>query len=102
MKIITTRKTIIKEFAAKLADIHRRADHEYYKPFLNNYTPEPNKNEHAAWLLDQRIPINDMCNKLGITKQVYEEAYKIYDFRNSGKKGYKLKEGKIQKVGLSA
>ena len=39
-----------------------------------------------------------MCKTLGIVKQSYDEAYKIYDFRNSGKSGYGLVDGKIQVV----
>ena len=38
--------------------------------------------------LDKVTPLKYLSNKLGITKKVYEEAYKIYDFRNSGKKGF--------------
>jgi hypothetical protein len=41
-----------------------------------------------------------MCQTLGIAEQVYEEAYKIYDFRNSGKEGYGLKDGKIVKTAV--
>lgn len=97
MFILTTRKRMIKEFAKQIAEIQQRADKEYYKPHLNNYKPVEGKNEHAAWILDQVNPLKKMCQELGIVKQVYEEAYKIYDFRNSGKTGYTLVNGKIVK-----
>jgi hypothetical protein len=42
----------------------------------------------SSYTLDKVIPLRDMCRDLGIEKQVYEEAYKIYDFRNSGKDDY--------------
>ena len=93
MKILVRRKTIIREFAAKIAAIQKRADEHYYR----DNPPKVNKNDHASWLLDQTIPLNDMCKKLGILKKVYEEAYKIYDFRNSGKTGYTLVDGRIVK-----
>jgi hypothetical protein len=94
MNIIVTRKTIIKEFAIKIAELQRKADEKYYR----DNPPKKHENAHASWFLDQIIPLKDMCQKLGISKQVYKEAYKIYDFRNSGKDGYTLKDGKIIKV----
>lgn len=95
LRFITTRKRIIMEIAKEIADTQRRADVEYYKPHLKNYKPEANKNNHAAWLLDKVLPLRDLAQKMGISKEVYEEAYRIYDFRNSGKSGYTLKDGKI-------
>ena len=79
---------MVKEFAKQIAEIQRSADKEYYKPHLNNYKPEEGKNEHAAWILDQVNPLKRMCQHLGIVNEVYKEAYKIYDFRNSGKKDF--------------
>jgi hypothetical protein len=98
IRFLVTRKRIIREIAESIADAQRRADVEYYKPHLKNYKPEGNKNDHAAWILDQVLPLRRLGQKLGISKEVYEEAYKIYDFRNSGKSGYTLKDGKIVKV----
>ena len=52
--------------------------------------------------MDRQEVINifaqEMAIKLGICEEVYQEAYKIYDFRNSGKTGYTLKDGKIVKI----
>ena len=94
MKFLVTRKTIIKEFAKQIADLQQRADKEYYKPHLKNYKPVEGKNDHASWILDQVNPLKRMCQHLGIVTKVYEEAYKIYDFHNSGKVGYGLVDGK--------
>lgn len=98
LRFITTRKRIIREIAENIADIQRRADVEYYKPHLKNYKPEANENDHASWLLDKVFPLRDLAEKLGIRKEVYEEAYKIYDFHDSGRAGYTLKDGKIVKA----
>jgi hypothetical protein len=95
MNILVRRKTIVKEFAMKIAELNRRSDEWYYK----DIPPKKNTNYQASWLLDQIIPLNQMCQKLGIREQVYKEAYKIYDFRNSGKNGYALINGKIVKHG---
>ena len=86
MKFFVTRKTIIKEFAKEIARLQQDADRYYYI--------RKDKN-HSSWLLDQVEELKKFATKLGISKQVYEEAYKIYDFRNSGKKGYDLIDGKI-------
>lgn len=76
MEFITTRKRMIKEFANKIAHLQMIADRWFYV----------SKNqEMSSYMLDRVIPLKEMCEKLGIVKQVYDEAYKIYDFRNSGK-----------------
>ena len=87
-KLFWTRKQLIKEYALKIANIQMRADREYYKPHLKDYKPVEHENDHAAWILDQVTPLKEMCQYLGIANEVYEEAYKIYDFRNSGKKDF--------------
>ena len=89
MKFLVTRKTIIMEFAIELARLQKEADIWYYI--------RKNKN-HSSWLLDQVEELKYFASKLGICNKVYEEAYKIYDFRNSCKKGYDLIDGKIKLV----
>jgi len=86
MKFLVRRKTIIKEFAKEIADLQKRADEWFYN--------KKDKN-HSSWLLDQVYELQLFARRLGIEEQVYAEAYKIYDFRNSGKKGFILKDGKI-------
>jgi hypothetical protein len=80
VNIIITRKRIVKEFANRIANLQKKADKWFYV----------SKNqEMSSYILDRVIPIKEMCEDLGIVKQVYEEAYKIYDFRNSGKSDFK-------------
>ena len=93
-----TRESVIGAFAEKIAELQRKADVWYYK----DNPPKKNKNEHASWLLDQIIPLKEMCRKMEIADEVYALAYEIYDFRNSGKSGYGLVDGKIEVVDESA
>lgn len=86
MKMFVTRKTIIKEFAKEIAELQRKADIWFY---------EKNNQDHSSWLLDQVLELSDFASRLGINREVYQEAHKIYDFRNSGKTGYTLRDGKI-------
>ena len=80
MKILVFRKTIVKAIAKEIAEYQRKADYFYYIK---------KDKEMSSHCLDEVMPLKYLSNILGITKQVYEEAYKIYDFRNSGKKGFK-------------
>ena len=72
--------------AEEIAELQRSADKAYY---------ERSDQSQSDYLLVQVDELKSLANKLGISKKVYEEAYKIYDFRNSGKVGYTLKDGKI-------
>ena len=80
MKILVFRKTIVKAIAKEIAEYQRKADYFYYIR---------KDQEMSSFELEKVTTLKYLSNKLGITKQVYEEAYKIYDFRNSGKKGFK-------------
>ena len=88
IKFITTRKTIVEKFAQQIADLQRKADIWFY---------ERNDPNHSSWLLDQVSVVKVLAIELGICDEVYKRAYEIYDFRNSGKKGYTLKYVKIVK-----
>ena len=94
MKILVTRRYLVKEIAGQIAHLQKRADEVYYR----DNPPKEHENNHASWLLDQVIPLRDLSKKLGISKQVCEKAYKIYDFRNSGRDGYTLKDERIVKA----
>lgn len=85
---IVTRKAIIEKFAQQIVTLQRKADIWFY---------ERNNQNHSSWLLDQVEAVKDLAIELGICDEVYKRAYEIYDFRNSGKKGYTLKYGKIVK-----
>lgn len=80
---------IINIFAEELATKQRKADEWYYLQ---------NNQKMSSHLLDQALAIKELAIKLGIDNEVYNKAYQIYDFRNSGKTGYTLKDGKIVKI----
>jgi hypothetical protein len=80
------RQEVINIFAQEMAKTQKKADKFYYK--------QDNK-DMAAYCTDHALVIKNLAIKLGICEEVYQEAYKIYDFRNSGKTGYTLKDGKI-------
>jgi hypothetical protein len=84
------RKKVIDAIAFKIADYQRKADIAYY----NNNDAETSGN-----LLNLVFPLKQISQKLDIEHEVYEKAYGIYDFRNSGREGYILKNGKIVKKG---
>jgi len=39
-----------------------------------------------------------LSTKLGICEEVYQEAYKIYNFRESGKKEYKPSQVQLEEL----
>lgn len=75
----TSRKSIIKKFAYEMAYLQVGADYWHYivenQDIVDNY-------------MERIFEIKDFTHMLGILDEVYEEAYKIYDFRNSGKKDF--------------
>ena len=75
-------------FAEELASKQRKADLWFYN--MNN-------KEMSDYILIGAETLKNLAIKLDICQEVYNEAYKIYDFRNSGKRGYTLKDGKIRK-----
>jgi hypothetical protein len=80
------RQKVISIFAQELAKTQKNADKFYY---------EHNNKDMSSYCADHASVIKNLAIKLGICEEVYQEAYKIYDFRNSGKEGYTLKNGKI-------
>jgi len=68
---VVRRKNIIKEFARELAGLHKAADIYY------------NDSETKTWLIDKESALFDLALRLNIVNEVYEEAYKIYDFRKT-------------------
>ena len=82
MKAFITKKKLIKKFAEELAYLQIRADWWYYV-----YNGK-DKQQMSSSKLEAVTELRCICHNLGILDEVYEEAYKIYDFRNSGKKGH--------------
>ena len=79
MKIFITRKKLIKKFAEEMARLQMEADRFYY---INK------DNKMSDFVLNYASELKDFSKRLGICNEMYQEAYKIYDFRNSGKKDY--------------
>ena len=73
------RKELIYKFAKEMARLQKKADKYYYID---------NNKEMSDYVLIYATELKDFASKLGICEEMYREAYKIYDFRNSGKKGH--------------
>ncbi len=84
MRLFITKKKLIKKFAEELAYLQIRADWWYYVSNMK----DKEKQKMSSMELDAVTELRCICHDLGILKEVYEEAYKIYDFRNSGKKDF--------------
>lgn len=65
-----------------MAYLQIRADWWYYI-----YSGEDNQ-KMSSLMLENVTELRCICIELDILKEVYDEAYKIYDFRNSGKKDH--------------
>lgn len=73
------KKELINKFAKEMARLQKKADRYYYIE---------NDKEMADYVLIYTTELKEIASKLGICEEMYQEAYKIYDFRNSGKDGY--------------
>jgi len=82
------KKKVIKMLATEIAGLQKNADYWYYIR---------KDQEYSSWLLEQVMPLKKLATDLGVCKTVYEEAYKVYDFRNSGKYGYRPNYTKLSK-----
>lgn len=85
---ISLAKDVIEHFAQEVARLQRLADVAFYTCL---------DQQQSSWLVDQAGAIKGLAEKMGIWKRVHARAIEIYDFRNSGKQGYTLKDGKIVK-----
>lgn len=90
MKLFITKKKLIKYLAEELAYLQIRADWWYYCFPHEMVDRESNitNQDMASAQIDLVTEVRNIAHGLGILKEVYEEAYKIYDFRNSGKKDF--------------
>lgn len=77
------KKELINEFAKEMARLQKQADKYYYID---------NDKEMADFCLIYATELKQIASKLGICKEMYDEAYKIYDFRNSGKSEKEVKK----------
>lgn len=84
MRLFITKRKLVKKFAEELAYLQIRADWWYY---VSNCKDEE-KQDMSSHMLDGVTELRCICHELGILKEVYNKAYEIYDFRNSGKKDF--------------
>lgn len=87
MRLFITKKKLIKKLSEELAYLQIKADWWYYCSSDNSNDGITNQDMSNSEL-NAVTELCCICNILGITKEVYDEAYKIYDFRNSGKKSF--------------
>ena len=91
MRLFITKKKLIKALAEEIAYLQIKADWWNYC-FPNDVVDKDNKNitkqDMSSSKLDLVTEVRAIAMRLDILSQVYEEAYKIYDFRNSGKKDF--------------
>ena len=99
MRSFITKKKLIAKMAKELAYLQISADWWYYcfpRETLSDGTTK--KQDMSSHMLDKVTELRCICHELGIIKEVYEEAYKIYDFRNSGKKDFVPDVALIEKL----
>ena len=95
MRFFATKKKLIKTLAEELAYLQIRADWWYYcfndgknpDKVIDNDT-EITVRDMSSSELDLVTEVKTIAIRFNILPKVYEEAYKIYDFRNSGKKDF--------------
>lgn len=91
MKILELieKKELINEFAKEMARLQKKADKYYYIE---------NDINMSDYVLIYATELKEFATKLGICEEMYQEAYKIYNFKNSGKTGYKLSEKELEEL----
>lgn len=99
------KKKLIKTLAEEIAYLQIRADWWYYC-FGGGLNPDHVLDESTGTTvrdmsssrLDLVTEVRAIAVEFGILPQVYEEAYKIYDFRNSGKEDFVADKKLIEKL----
>lgn len=81
LRLFITKKKLVKKFAEELAYLQIRADWWFYVASGDKKENQNMSNMELEGVTELRC----ICSDLGILNEVYDEAYKIYDFRNSGK-----------------
>ena len=90
MKLFITKKKLVKKLAEEMAYLQINADWWFYCYPHEIVDKESNitRQDMSSSELDCETDLRNIAHSLGILKEVYAEAYKIYDFRNSGKEDY--------------
>ena len=83
------RKELIGKFAKEMARLQKKADKYYYI----------NKDIGMAdFVLNYATKVKELASKLGICDEMYQEAYKIYDFRHSGSRDHILSTEEVEEL----
>lgn len=100
MRLFITKNKLVKKMAEELAYLQIKADWWYYCFSEEMVDSENNitKQDMSSKYLDSVTELRCICKKLGILNEVYEVAYKIYDFRQSGKKNFVVDTELIKKM----
>lgn len=98
MKLFITKKRIIKTMAEELAYLQIRADWWYYCFPDGKILGDMTKQDASSRELDSVGELREICRQLGILKEVYDEAYKIYDFKDSGSDDFEPNVDLIDKL----
>lgn len=90
MKLFISKKKLIKTLAEEIAYLQIRADWWYYcfSKDVVDRDDGTTKQDMSSRQLDLVTEVRAIAVRFDILSEVYEEAYKIYDFRNSGKKDF--------------
>lgn len=83
------KKELIQNFAKEMARLQKKADKYYYVD---------NNKEMADYVLTLTIELKAIASNLGVCNEMYEEAKKIYDFSQSGKKDYIPNREKLEEL----
>ena len=83
------KKELIDKFAKEMARLQKKADKYYYIE---------NDKDVSDYILIYATELKEFASKLGIREEMYQEAFKIYNFKNSGKTGYKLTEKELEEL----
>lgn len=90
MNLFISKYELSKVLAEELAYLQISADWWYYC-FPKDIVDEDEgitRQDMSSSELDLVTEVRAIAVRFGIIKEVYEEAYDIYDFRNSGKKDF--------------
>lgn len=85
---VTMPGDFISTMAKYLAELNRCADVWYYTH---------GDLDQCDYFMTKIDAVKDLCAMCKCIPEVWAEAKKIYDFSNSGREGYTLKDGKIVK-----
>lgn len=83
------KKELISKFAKEMANLQKKADKYYYID---------NNKDMSDYVLIYATELKEFASKLGICEEMYQEAYKIYDFRASGSKESTPSQEKLKEL----